>query len=362
MFRCKTLCKITFYVSTVSLLDFKGDFMPKKLDPLANSNSKLLRLYALLLSADGELTTNQITESLNCSKQTVSRLVDSINSELNNCIKINVNGRVKSYYIEHYRSGLYDTLDPEGLTLIQMCSNIADGILTTSDKQKLNQTLEKALAYMPRASKGKELDIFNICKQNKGYIRYDNFDEVINRLKHCILKRHCCKFSYRKTQRAEPKEYIFAPLEFKLLKDVLYVAGYLVEIKGYSCQKIHEGSRCFCVHRIVDVEELEATSSRIPYEPGKNQGFYGFMKAETVKVQVKFDKSVESYITDRIWSDDQHVDFFEDGSFMLTFTVQSVPELISFVLSFGNKAELVSPDELRNEIQRVIVSMRELYL
>lgn len=211
--------------------------MPKKLDPLANSNSKLLRLYALLLSADGELTTNQITESLNCSKQTVSRLVDSINSELNNCVKINVNGRVKSYYIEHYRSGLYDTLDPEGLTLIQMCSNIADGILTTSDKQKLNQTLEKALAYMPRASKGKELDIFNICKQNKGYIRYDNFDEVINRLKHCILKRHCCKFSYRKTQRAEPKEYIFAPLEFKLLKDVLYVAGYLVEIKGYSCQK-----------------------------------------------------------------------------------------------------------------------------
>lgn len=118
-----------------------------------------------------------------------------------------------------------------------MCSNIADGILTTSDKQKLNQTLEKALAYMPRASKGKELDIFNICKQNKGYIRYDNFDEVINRLKHCILKRHCCKFSYRKTQRADPKEYIFAPLEFKLLKDVLYVAGYLVEIKGYSCQK-----------------------------------------------------------------------------------------------------------------------------
>lgn len=134
-----------------------------------------------------------------------------------------------------------------------------------------------------------------------------------------------------------------------------------MEIKGYSCQKIHEGSRCFCVHRIVDVEELEATSSRIPYEPGKNQEFYGFMKAETVKVQVKFDKSVESYITDRVWSDDQHVDFFEDGSFMLTFTVQSVPELISFVLSFGNKAELVSPDELRNEIQRVIVSMRELY-
>lgn len=143
---------------------------------------------------------------------------------------------------------------------------------------------------------------------------------------------------------------------------MLYVAGYLVEIKGYSCQKIHEGSRCFCVHRIVDVEELEATSSRIPYEPGKNHEFYGFMKAETVKVQVKFDKSVESYITDRVWSDDQHVDFFEDGSFMLTFTVQSVPELISFVLSFGNKAELVSPDELRNEIQRVIVSMRELYL
>lgn len=110
------------------------------------------------------------------------------------------------------------------------------------------------------------------------------------------------------------------------------------------------------------MEELEATSSRIPYEPGKNQEFYGFMKAETVKVQVKFDKSVESYITDRVWSDDQHVDFFEDGSFMLTFTVQSVPELISFVLSFGNKAELVSPDELRNEIQRVIGSMRELYL
>lgn len=59
------------------------------------------------------------------------------------------------------------------------------------------------------------------------------------------------------------------------------------------------------------MEELEATSSRIPYEPGKNQEFYGFMKAETVKVQVKFDKSVESYITDRVWSDDQHVDFLK---------------------------------------------------
>lgn len=336
--------------------------MPKKFDPLANSNSKLLRLYALLLSADGELTTAQITDSLNCSKQTVARLVDCINAELNNCVNVITRGKTKYYYIEHYRSGIYDTLDPEGLTLIQMCSDIADGILPSGDRQKLNQTLEKAQSYMPRASKGKALDIFNISKTSKGYIRYDNFDEVISKLKHAISNCHCCRISYRKTQRAEPKEYIFAPFEFNLLKDVLYVLGFIVDIKGYSCQKHYENSTSFCVHRIVDVEELEASSSRISYIPDRGKGLYGFMNSEPVKVQVRFDSSVESYITDRIWSADQHVEFSDDGSFILSFTVQSVPELISFVLSFGGKAELVAPDSLRNEIKNIIESMRQRYI
>ncbi|MGN0903400.1 MAG: helix-turn-helix transcriptional regulator [Succinivibrio sp.] len=333
--------------------------MPKKLDQ-ANSNTKLLRLYITLISSPKKLSTSELTAKLNCSKQTVSRLVESINKELNNCISIETKGVTKYYSIEHYASGLYEPLELQGLALMLMCTDVANGILTEEERSLLNQTILKAKAYLPRADKNKNLDGHEISYIRKGFIRYDNFSEVIEKLRYCINNRVCCTIHYKKLQRTEPLEYTFAPHKILMFKDVLYVSGYIVEASGIACKKLYSTQTNFCVHRITDIRQLETSSQYLEYDDSQN-GYFGMMKNEPLKVSIRFDGSVENYITDRIWSDDQKFEYLDDGSFILTLTVQSTPELISFVLSFGDKAEILFPETLRNEVKEAATKMISLY-
>lgn len=50
-----------------------------------------------------------------------------------------------------------------------------------------------------------------------------------------------------------------------------------------------------------------------------------------------------------------------DGGLDLEFTSTSRPEVVSWILSFGADARLVAPFDLRDDLQSVLASARELY-
>ena len=84
---------------------------------------------------------------------------------------------------------------------------------------------------------------------------------------------------------------------------------------------------------------------------------FGLIKKEKFRVRVRFDKSVEMYLKERKWSDDEEYPAENE----LVFSATSRPEVKSWVLSFGKNLILLEPEDLRKEIIEELESILSRY-
>ena len=88
---------------------------------------------------------------------------------------------------------------------------------------------------------------------------------------------------------------------------------------------------------------------------------FGIIKEEAFNVRVEFTGWAAKYMAERIWSPDQKITKKKGGSTVLTFTASSEPELISWLLSFGDGAKLLKPDWLVDEVRETVNRMQNTY-
>ena len=115
------------------------------------------------------------------------------------------------------------------------------------------------------------------------------------------------------------------------------------------------------VHRITDVAMQNRSSADLPVKDLEENSDFGFLRDEPFKAKIWFSKEVMTYISDRIWSDDQKITPQEDGGIILEMTALSRSELISFVLSFDFKAKLLEPLDLAEEIKARLLKTMDKY-
>jgi len=85
------------------------------------------------------------------------------------------------------------------------------------------------------------------------------------------------------------------------------------------------------------------------------------MKGKDTKVTVKFDAEIAPLIKEVNWHPTQHVEELPDGSILFTVTVAGTKEIGIWVLGYGDKAEVISPESLRKEIAMVAERMYQRY-
>ena len=117
------------------------------------------------------------------------------------------------------------------------------------------------------------------------------------------------------------------------------------------------------VHRIRKVEMTDAVYEYprdYNFEKVYNQNF-GIIKDEAFKVEVEFTGWAAKYVSERIWSPDQKIKKVGKNKIIIEFTASSEPEVISWLLWFGEEARLIKPEHLVDEIIHSIDSMRNNY-
>jgi predicted DNA-binding transcriptional regulator YafY len=116
-------------------------------------------------------------------------------------------------------------------------------------------------------------------------------------------------------------------------------------------------------HRVQKLE-LTERSYQFPedydFEKFFNQNF-GVIKEEAFEVVLEFTGYWAEYVAERIWSPDQKLTKKKDGTVKLRFSASSEPELISWILSFGDGAKVIKPDWLVEEIKKTIFAIEEKY-
>lgn len=134
-----------------------------------------------------------------------------------------------------------------------------------------------------------------------------------------------------------------------------YVIGYC-----HRAKKI----RTFKIERIQRIELLDEKYT-VPADFDANEFFgssWGITVYGEVKtVKLRFDPEIARIMEETVWHPSQVVERQKDGSVIMTLAVTVTDELSSWILSWGEKVEVLEPKELREEVMETAKAIVKNY-
>jgi predicted DNA-binding transcriptional regulator YafY len=333
--------------------------MGKKWNPDAKPAEKLLALYTMLLFSGREASLSDLSRELNCSKQAVTRLMDQLEASRFGKLLRSKRGREAIYQLDRPRHLPKISLNADGLYQLALCRDFILHLLPDAMRKNVAATLQQASAFLPEGAVG---DFTTTIGQvfTKGRINYTPFQDMLDTLIRGIRERKICIVSYKSALHKETREFEYAPKRIIAYHEAIHLTGWVVTGKG-AVQAVHETPTTLALHRLQKVSFTRRDAQRLPEPEEENQDAFGLMEDEPFTARIRFDQSAATYVAEREWSVGQKIVPHKDGGVTLTVTVRSPAELIAWILSFGDAAEVLSPKWLQEKTALKIQAMENRY-
>lgn len=323
----------------------------------AKPSEKLLSLYTTLLVANRPYSLTEISSMLDCSKPAVIRLLEQLEGSRFGKVQRSQRGREALFQMEKPSRLPTVCLSADGLYQLALCRELLTNLLPEAMHKEMEISLRQAVAFLPEGSQG--LPDHVGTSLSKGRIDYKPFQKTLGVVLEAIREHKVCEILYKGAVLAVEKSFDFAPKRMIGFRESLLVQGYIVAAKG-SATPVYENCTTLAVHRI---KACTATRriARVPDIPEPDNTTFGIMEGEPFTAVVWFSATAATYVSERQWSAPQTIEFNKDGSLVLQVQGRSVPEFASWVLSFGNTAEVLLPKWLRAEIGQAVAKLQKTY-
>lgn len=173
---------------------------------------------------------------------------------------------------------------------------------------------------------------------------------------HALTKRRCVRILYRSLTERNDILTLLSPYRVLFNRRSWYVIGR---------SSLHRSIRTFNVGRILKAELVEGHYQIPPrFSLERHLGNAWNMIREPGKrceVVVRFQKMVASNVAEVHWHKTQHVVFNDDETIDFHVTVDGLREITWWILGYGDQAEVLKPQELRDAVQRCAESMLKVY-
>ncbi len=335
--------------------------MPKKRNPDATYGQKLIRLFAELLFTGRKRSLTELSKMLDCSKQTVARLVDDITVLYSVSILQEKLGRQNFFWIERPEKMPLLPLSGPEIAALEMSRAFSRNLLGQENYETAMTGLQKSIGMLPPEkirSCGDELGSLA-----SGHIDYSPFREMLDSLIKAVSEKRVCTIRYQNLMADAEKDFCIMPIKIFAHKDTIYIHSRRCTEKGLP-KKDDAYAPLLALHRFRDIRVLEATFS-VPNDFDFETTFaasFGVIKEKTFRAAVEFTGWSARYVAERIWSPDQKIVRKRDGEgIRLEFSASSESEVMAWVLSFGEEAQLVKPVRLRKRLVGKLKEMVETY-
>ena len=331
--------------------------MPKQIQSDKDHGQKVIELFFKLYFSPYEYSLTELARELECSKQTIGRIVDKINSSAEG-IKIEdfIKNRRRIFRIKKEKiPAKAMNLSQSEYGLLQMCCSFTKHLIGKEIFDHAANALGKSQVLIKNREtvSAKHFGAFMT-----GTIDYSGHQQIIKDLIIAMENRKVCKITYQSIWNKKPTEFYIKPLKLFSKNDTIYLHAQMAKAPG-KIYKEPEFDPLLVIHRVQELE-ITKTSYKFPdnfdFEKTFNQTF-GVMKEDSFQVKVEFSGYAAKHVRERIWSHDQVVDEKGDGNLELTFTATSDIEALSWILSYGHEAQVLEPDwfveEVREEVGRM---------
>jgi len=188
--------------------------------------------------------------------------------------------------------------------------------------------------------------------------RNDKYLQVLATLAEAWVSRRSVSIAYRALGAKKAAERIIEPyfIEPAAIGHASYVIAYYHRTKSL---------RIFKIERI---ESAEITSETYVIPSDFNASAYlssswGIEAGGEVKtIRLKFVPEVSRLMEETIWHPSQVVEKQRDGSLIMTLKVTDTYELLSWILGWGEKMEVLEPPEIREAIIETAEAVRQMYM
>lgn len=326
--------------------------MPKKRDPDARPSEKLLRLYSMLLFSDRAFSLTEISETLNCSKPTVLRLISNLNASPHAKVVQSKHGKSSYYALSHPDKRPKVTLDSGGLDRLLLCRDFLQHLLPGEAREMVDGAIEHAAAYTL------DDDNYKIYSgtgmpSSKGSVDYAPHQETLHTLIEAIRKQRLCRIEYR-----DSAPMIFAPKRLVYYRTI-HLCGWEVDSE-IEPERVKATPTTLYVHRITSAVMTKSSARKVPEPMELDAGYFGMEYEQKFVARIRLTGWAAEYVRERHWSSDQRIEDDGDG-IIITMTATSPKEVRTWVLAFGDTAELLEPDWLREEVVEMLARMGALY-
>lgn len=335
--------------------------MPRKKHE-STATEKALKLLYLLLFTGRAYSLGDLAETLECSRQTVLRLIDQLEAIPGAKFQRRTENRQSYYQIQVLCDRPKVSLTDTELSQLVLCREWMCHLLPEGMRANLEKTAEKAAVLLDDYETRSHALTPLGQGVAKGRIDYSAFEKILERLMVAIRERQVVEAVYLSPHRDAPKAHVFVPVRVMAFHEALYVRGWTVAERG-----VPEVQReiTLAIHRL---QRLQPTRRIVPegalrvLPPVDENGHFG-MSRQTApfEVSAKFRSGGAKYVRERKWSACDRLEEASDGTVVLTFHAQSELEVVKWILSFGREAELLSPAHLRERVREELTDALGYY-
>ncbi|MDR3176166.1 MAG: WYL domain-containing protein [Desulfovibrio sp.] len=339
--------------------------MPKKLTD-ATATHKTLLLFTQLLFSGRRLWLTELAERFQCSKPTIMRMVETIEvsgvAEIETDIERSGQARGRRWYqLKNLPGTPHICLTRNEVEKLSFCRDLLQRLLPDGIERVIAEGIAKVSTLMERSGERGEATLPRAARVSWGRIDYTPFQTHMETLLRAIPSHTVCAVEYREVEYKFPdkglQRYEFVPVRLTAEDEALNAEGWLVTGRGRPETK---HPLTLAIHRVCSCVPTRRVLEDCPPLP-EHQGAFGLVGYEAFPVRIVFDEVFSGYIQERVWSEDQEIVALPDGRVELRFSATDSDELIGWVFSFGNGAELLEPECLRRQIRAELEDMLGMY-
>lgn len=309
-----------------------------------------------ILARPGGATMDELREGLEVDRRTAYRLRDTL-EELNFPISEDtsgLDGRKRFRFDDSYLQKLPNLHMPDlalslqeviALYFIRGNASIFNG---TDIERNIAAAFAKLDVFMPDRMAHQIDRIKTLIVSTSHFSKnYSDKQDVIDTLTDAIFRQETCQVQYHSFHDDQTKSFLIDPLHFFERDGGLYL---FVRATKYG------HIRVLAVERIIGIESTKEAfipPDDFDAEALLNRAF-GIIYDDPITVKIKFSPDVACYIKERKWANEQSVTEQPGGSIVLEMKTSGWFEVRRWILSFGPRAELLEPLEMREEVRQEI--------
>lgn len=332
--------------------------MPTKKNQHSSYGQKIVTLFSRLLFSREKFGLIELARQLDCSKQTVMRLIADINQSYGVEVVGSMEGRRKYYQLRQTRKGTPQINFSHGeVATLQMCKAFTEHLLGTELFNEASLALDKSQYLIDGASSPRHFGSFL-----PGSVDYTPHQQTIRILIEAMEARKVCKILYKGAGRKRAISFYIQPFKLFSHQDTLYLHAGKARTPGKPFKEA-EYNPLLVVHRVKQAE-LTDISYCLPDDYDFEQFFnhsFGIIKEDAFQVELEFSGYAATYVAERIWSPDQEIEALADDKIRLKFSASSVPELVGWIMWWGDEVKVVGPEWLVEEICNASKNISNIY-